>query len=354
MNVKRLLIFFIILSFFFGCNINLFSPFHNADNDTSLISLLADGNAALENNNYEDAMKYFQKAMENYPASGKARLGYGAAYVGFKNVDFLNLFNILSDDTAADTDPMFSKADSSFYQDITKTVQSTLFPIFLGQCDLPKSDGETNINLAFTSILLGTLVVFDVDQNGSFTDNCDVLYFGRDMNVHGFDQFPFLSGTDKGLIVNNINGDLDKVVYYINISTTAINNAVSALDLDKDDPELLNDLNDTAETIAHQIQFYRYKDGVDNDDDWIDINQNTQQDTMVWSDDNHNGTIDDTTGTPWTYDRVNLLVLPLDATWFSTNGGEWQDGDFGVDEELIDGIDNDSDGTVDEDSGGHI
>ncbi len=294
MNVKRILIFLLILSFSWGCNINLFSPFHNADNDTSLQSLLADGNAALENNKYEDAMKYFQKAMDRYPTSGKARIGYSAAYVGFKNLDMLKLINILSDDTTSDTDPLFSGSDLPFYKDVSGVVQETLLPIYKGKCDMSKNDGEANSDLAFTSILLGSLVVFDANQNGSFNDNCDILYLGHDMNVYGFDKFPSLSSADRDSIVNNINTDLDRVIYYINISTTAINRAVNVMDLDTDKPDLLTNVNDIAGTVAHQINYYRYKDGIDNDGDGL------------------------------------------------------------IDEEIINGIDDDGDGMVDEDSGGHI
>ena len=58
---------------------------------------------------------------------------------------------------------------------------------------------------------------------------------------------------------------------------------------------------------------------------------------MQWNDANHNGTIDDDTGAP--------LHHPYNGNYT----GEFTGGDYGIDEEIFDGTDNDGDGKIDKD-----
>lgn len=296
MKNKWLLFVCLILVILIGCRTNIFSPFHNPDNDTSLSALLSDGNAAFENQDYENAEKYYKKAMEEYPHSGKARLGHSASYVALKGVNTLDLFNDLNldDDTLADTAPLFDRGKCPLYFDVSSVVDSDLTPIIEGYCNLPTDDSETNLNIAFISILLGALRIYDIDGNGNFNDNYDILYLDREMNVRGFEDYSSLSAGDRDLIANNINDRIDDVVDDINKCTTALNIVIKNLDLDSGDENMLDDINDVASTVAKQIKYYYYQDGIDND------------------------------------------------------------GDGFIDEEIIDGNDNDADGMIDEDSGGHI
>ncbi len=343
---------------FAGCKTNLFSPFHNADSDTSLDSLLWDGKAAMENLDFEKAEEYYGKAMEDYPHSGAARLGHAAAYIALKEINILDLYKDLdlSDETVADTESLFPRNRCALYRDGAFTVDTDLNPILNGSCDLSPRDGETNLNIAFTSLLLGALQIYDMDGNGNFMESHEVLYLGKDMNVYGFELFATggLTAGEKSTIVNNLNARIDDVTYYIHKSTTAINYAVEALEMNDEDPEMLNEINSIANSVSRRIAFYRYKDEKDNDDDWLDVNEDVVADTMVWTDTDGDGFIDDATDTPWTWDRVNALTFPLSAGWFTSTGGEWEGGDWGIDEEDIDGRDNDSDGIIDEDSGGVI
>mgnify|MGYP002398776816 CR=1 FL=1 len=352
-EMKRIIIIILALIVAAGCKTNLFTPFHSPENDVSLSSLLADGDAAMENGDFESALGYYDKAVSSYPGSGKARLGYCAAYIAFKDFDMLELMRKLEGENLQGTDPLFEAADRAFYDDGARIVFSNLLPVAEGTCDIPGSDTETNINIAFSSILLGALAVSDIDDNGNFADSYEILYITRDIGVLGFGSFPSLSPLGKSTVINNINSRIDDVLYYIGRSTAALDHVYDNLNLDEVDENMLDDLHQVAETAARTVEYYRYKDEKDNDGDAIDTDMDSIQEKMIWTDSNANGTIDDPIGDPWTYDRVSLLPLPLDATWYSLSGGEWTGGDWGVDEELIDGDDNDGDGTVDEDSGGY-
>ncbi len=92
------------------------------------------------------------------------------------------------------------------------------------------------------------------------------------------------------------------------------------------------------------------EDPLDDDGDWIDLNKNGVQEPMIWRDKNGNDKFD--------FDDIN------ENGYFDINDGfeivinnkiesEYISGDYGVDEEIFDGIDNDGDTLVDEDLMGY-
>ncbi len=82
------------------------------------------------------------------------------------------------------------------------------------------------------------------------------------------------------------------------------------------------------------------EDIIDNDSDWVDTNGDNIPNKMIWIDLNHNGVVDDSLGNP------------LPANYKGGYNGEFTGGDYGVDEEIFDGVDNDNDGKTDEDISG--
>ena len=93
------------------------------------------------------------------------------------------------------------------------------------------------------------------------------------------------------------------------------------------------------------------EDHLDDDGDWIDLNRNGIQEPMVWVDIDNNGLFS------WEdVDGDNKYDLD-ESEYLDTSTGEvfneYVSGDFGVDEELFDGIDNDGDSIIDEDLRGY-
>ncbi len=112
------------------------------------------------------------------------------------------------------------------------------------------------------------------------------------------------------------------------------------------------------------LPFYYHNDGADNDSDYYDTNNNGVQDRMIWIDWDYDGKIDiDAAGTEHIGDSIHIEMNPELYEYIDTAGGHYRRfvysggytyefiaGDWGVDEEIMDGIDNDQDGMIDEDT----
>lgn len=95
------------------------------------------------------------------------------------------------------------------------------------------------------------------------------------------------------------------------------------------------------------------EDQLDDDGDWIDLNNNGVQDPMIWRDKNGNGRFDFTDEEPLNgyFDVGDTFIIELERE--EEKVSEYVSGDYGVDEEILDGIDNDGDTLIDEDLRGY-
>lgn len=195
---------------------------------------------------------------------------------------------------------------------------------------------------------------------------------------------------------NKINITIDSTLIRINESTMPSIDSMKAefrsvenLDFDT---TILEGFESFAVNIRDNISRYRYKDTVDNDSDFVDKNGDALQNRMIWVDYDKDGLIDISVGvfgskdlTPGQqigdyshyqsyssyYYNVKTDSLGAVAVFYHKpenssdsirvihfeyyagprpTGGEWIRGDWGVDEELMDGKDNDCDGIIDEDT----
>jgi hypothetical protein len=93
------------------------------------------------------------------------------------------------------------------------------------------------------------------------------------------------------------------------------------------------------------------EDHMDDDGDWVDLNKNGLQEPLIWVD-----TDNDNMFTWKDADGDNRFDLG-ESTFMDANTGnifdEYVSGDYGVDEEIFDGLDNDGDSIVDEDLRGY-
>ena len=151
----------------------------------------------------------------------------------------------------------------------------------------------------------------------------------------------------------------------------SLNQADSSYDLFKQD--LLNgdmdttmaeDLGDMIENFKKILPYFYYDDFKDNDHDYWNTNQNAFVDRMIWIDWDYDEMIDvDQAGTMHIGDSAHILANPsyyevVDSTdedyqryrYKGPYTYEFISGDWGVDEEILDGEDNDGDSLVDEDT----
>jgi hypothetical protein len=171
---------------------------------------------------------------------------------------------------------------------------------------------------------------------------------------------------------DDINSTLDIVRASLNSTDTSYNNFQAELIQGaKTNPQLNTNM---ASGISKMISgfkdilpFYYYNDSTDNDSDWYDSDSNGIADRMVWVDWDFDSLID--VNPPGVLPHVHIgeaadkatrhqYYAPVDAPgakyhryrYIGPYTYEFIGGDWGIDEEVMDGKDNDFDGIIDEDT----
>ena len=187
------MIFFVPFAFT-GCgNSNIFSFGHTAGSSNTVSSLQADANAALQNGDYQNALKYYQQILQSDPANSEALYGYSSADLANAGLDLPSLIaNLIKQQTSAPSklSPALVKIArgsssnaGSMLPDIIKQRAATLGPVvndilenYLKKIIQGKGDGviapdnpDLNINIAFCLILRAAITAYDGGVD--FTDN---------------------------------------------------------------------------------------------------------------------------------------------------------------------------------------
>lgn len=139
-----------------GCN--FFSGLHSDGKDSSSTVLVADGQAALQRNDYANAAEYFRLAVEHNPQNSEARVGYAQAVLraqGFSLGRFATSFiTAMSADSGSDPSDYeilvpdqwgvttFTEVEQIFTQMI-----NLLDPVVLGATVGPYQATDVNLNL---------------------------------------------------------------------------------------------------------------------------------------------------------------------------------------------------------------
>lgn len=180
---------------------------------------------------------------------------------------------------------------------------------------------------------------------------------------------------------NEIKENLDLILYSLELADSSYNNFNNELKGADMDTSMVKDIGSMIGTFKKILPYFYYDDYQDNDEDWYNTNGNStdttingisypKNDRMIWIDWDHDTLIDvygpsDTAAFGHIHigDNIHIaqnptlyqLVDPADTTYkryiySGTYNYEFIGGDWGSDEELMDGHDNDQDGLVDEDS----
>lgn len=167
----------------------------------------------------------------------------------------------------------------------------------------------------------------------------------------------------------DINGMVQDLIDAATVSLASINDwdaEIQASDAENIDKDMLKDPQEQMQTVIQKAGYYYYNDKKDNDGDYWDANKNDSVERMIWVDTNGNNKVD------WvdpanpsiafvpsdTFDRMRndtsyradtslfgFRVLGDDKRYYfkGLNGGEFVAGDWGVDEEQLDDVENDGD-----------
>lgn|GEM_PF-2812427 len=159
----------------YGCgkSTNLFGWTHAEGKSDDPEVLLHDADAALASGDYQAAMDYYKKIVDNDSTNSLARYGYVTAYMKkeFQDLDVATLLTNLSNqssDTANSSliDP--SKFSTQTLIDMGNALVDNLAPISEGKCDgdVKSSDIGMNVNLAFGYMLQAVGTIMDPGKDG--------------------------------------------------------------------------------------------------------------------------------------------------------------------------------------------
>ena len=132
---------------------------------------------------------------------------------------------------------------------------------------------------------------------------------------------------------------------------------------DKINKDQAKPLGDMIDKFRRVLPFYYYQDKADNDSDYYNTNGNATIEPMIWVDWDGDERIDiDSAGDTYIGDSMHIVRHPDLYEFIDAPGGDYRRyryvggytyefiaGDWGVDEEKMDGADNDRDGLTDED-----
>jgi tetratricopeptide (TPR) repeat protein len=195
-KVKLVVVFLVLLMIFSlaGCSktTNIFRWAHKGGSDTSTESLLSDGQAALSGKDYNDALTYYNKLLEENPNSSEALYGKAQALIGLGGLSLSELIaNVVKEAQSTGTSPVIANHElgaffsrSQFASTSTDLLPETLnlpqlyhtaqvvVPILQQIADgdgdgvIPADDPDVNINLAFFMTIQAVCRLLD-DNNDS-------------------------------------------------------------------------------------------------------------------------------------------------------------------------------------------
>lgn len=316
-----------------GCNIFSWTDSPSEDED-----LIAQGLELMEEGKYEEAAVKFAEAKERDPLNSDARYNHAKASLLASGFSIVTIIQELS--KADNFDENAGLPFFSWPLDTMNLIYTTNY-ILLKDL-LPIYEGSTHGGIVREDILLDMTIIHSIIGVLRFADtNGDSLINEQDVNLSIFRQEGGYTFENLYSLASNpefINGMINNAVASLGtvigiIFSEVIDTTETSIDMDM--------INSLMQDVENSASMFYTQDGEDNDGDWYDTNGNGQEDVMVWTDANGDGKIDDASGNP------------LPAPYTGPYTGEFQGGDWGVDEEKLDGVDNDGDGWIDEDSGLH-
>ncbi len=227
------------------------------------------------------------------------------------------------------------------------------------------------------------LGITDINNNGKLDFDSDERKAFKilSQDVPNLDEMELDSLKTISKNPNEIKDNLDMILFSLELADSSYNNFNNELKGADMDTAMVVDIGSMIGTFKKILPYFYYDDYIDNDDDWYNTNGNETEilvngitypknDRMIWIDWDNDTLIDiyspsdtATMGHIHIGDSIHRAqhpelyetVDPTDSTYnrYIYKGSysyEFIGGDWGADEEMMDGHDNDQDGLVDEDS----
>lgn len=213
MSRKLLTSFLLVMMTFFlaGCGeFNLFSWAHKGGSNSDTKSLIADGQAALNDKDYADALTYFNEVLAADPDNSEALYGSAWATMGTSGLGLADIISSVIKDTSIATGspapPLQGEFASLFANRSTGSELESLLPSTLdlttlyatvttvvaklkiiadgrGDGSIPANDMDVNINLTVCLILKAVCGILDTNADGTPGGTGDDIEVHSDFTV---------------------------------------------------------------------------------------------------------------------------------------------------------------------------
>ncbi len=163
--MKKYLFFIVLaLALTVGCeNNNIFSWSHPEGGDMSTEALLADGQKAEYDENYEEAIKYYDKILDKDHDNSEALYGKASAELKNAGLDLADLASkVISKDTQG-TQDLLETLDFKKLLAGSEAAKDALAKIAGGEGDgtISSDDADVNLNLAVTRVIYSASYLID-------------------------------------------------------------------------------------------------------------------------------------------------------------------------------------------------
>ncbi len=397
---KQILILGLLLSgliiFLISCGINgnLFEPPKDLKADLDAVGLVEEGIVLFREGKYAEAYDYCTTAVDKDPTYSSAYYWAAKSYLRLYNLSIATIYNEIQDNTKI---PFLGGGRS------IESADSVYHPnwVALDLCRKivkgPANDGIWNrrnlsLDISTMGAILGPFSIIDVDNDGHLERSHELerrMFERIQIDIRNVDTIKLNVDSIRDIIKNpdTVNIFIDELLGMID--TVSLEN-LSLFDESLDESRqsglsaqrqseidsATKNYRELMNRLSYTAKLYRYDDLKDNDFDWFDTDKNGKVDTMYWKDYDGDSLIDIFVGTDSSLQEAGDVHI-LDAAYRLKSGvfdshytftikefdprdtifiykgpyrGEFIRGDYGVDEEIMDGKDNDRDGISDEDT----
>lgn len=175
--------------FLIGCgNWNIFSWTHKAGTSKDPVVLIADGETALEQGKYDDAIAYFTEVLEQPGQENNSEALYGRAQaeMGELKDDVVDIITSMIEGEELELlNPEGLIDDLAKLADISEKVVADLRLIADGHADgtIPATNVDVNVNLAIMEVLQASTRILDLNNDGIYGGEGDVVQVSEDYTV---------------------------------------------------------------------------------------------------------------------------------------------------------------------------
>jgi len=186
-NFKPIVFVVLCAVLFCGCeNNNIFSWTHARGKDTSTDALLVDAQSALNDGDYDEAIKYYEEILAKDPDNSEALYGLAAAELKNAGLDIARLVSTFTGETSGTDSIIPTDLSLNSLLVATGRASNLLSEIANGMGDgtVPADDVDVNVNLALCKTISALANLLDTDGDEDIEDDeGDLIQIKDDFSI---------------------------------------------------------------------------------------------------------------------------------------------------------------------------